>query len=355
MSVRLSSEAGIFPVDLGKLSNGAATYRQSVARCATGCRFAGFVLAGGLNSTGPVTATVTVRAVGTSSGDVATGPRLADPGRWRASPHVSLSAAPDGLAIAVNAPTGLTQAAWVRPADAPYPMQVVTTRDLRGPTLAGLDTQPTPATAVQRVPALPRLGVAGTLVDLEYADRISADTGAALAPEVWLAASAPADVLSRLAANGLAVTSDVRVSQVRRQLDQQGPALSLAFYLLAALLAVILAAGALALTATVDRTLRATDLSALRAQGVDRRTVGSATLWTYPLLVLLAAVVGLAVALVGWRTTGWALPLSGGADRHLPMPFWPRPLMVAGGWLAAVVVLTGTALAVGHDLRRKVR
>jgi hypothetical protein len=315
------------------------------------------VLAGGPNRSGPVTATVTVRSIGTAGADpeAVSGARLADPARWRMSAHGSLAAAPDGLAIRVNAPDGLAQGAWVRPADAPYPMQVASTRDLPGPTLAGLDTQATPATAVQRVPVLPRLGVAGTLVDLEYADRISSDAGSAQDPQVWLAASAPADVPARLAANGLVVLSDIDAAQVHQQLDRQGPARSVAFYLLAGLLAVILAAGALVLAATVDRALRMDDLSAVRAQGVDRGTVARATLWTYPLLVLLAGVVGLVVALLGWRVTGWALPLASGTYPSLPLPFWPRPPVLAGVWLAALAVLTGTALAVGQDLRRRIR
>lgn len=356
MSLLLSSPTGTFQVGFGKLSNGPSTHRQRVERCAVGCRLAGVLLTGGPRRAGTVTATVTLRTIRTGgpAGETVAGPRLADPERWRMPVHGSLAAVPDGLSITVDAPAGQAQGAWVRPADAPYPMQVVATGDVPDGTLAGLDAQATPATAVQRVPALPRLGVAGTLVDLEYADRLTADAGQALAPEVWLAASAPADVLVRLAGNGLVVTSDVEADQVHRQLARQGPALSLGFYLLAGLLAVVLAGGALVLAATVDRALRTADLSAVRAQGVDRRTVGRATLWTYPLLVLLAAVAGLVVAVLGWRATGWALPLSSGAHPHLPLPFWPRPLVLAGAWLAALVVLTGTALAVGHDLRRRI-
>ena len=52
--------------------------------------------------------------------------------------------------------------------------------------LAGLDGHPTQVHVTGNVPALPRLGTAGTLVDLEYANRISTDAGSAHRSEVWL-------------------------------------------------------------------------------------------------------------------------------------------------------------------------
>jgi hypothetical protein len=281
---------------------------------------------------------------------------LADVGRWRIVGAGTLAAAPDGLRIDLDAPSGIPAGVWVQPVEASRPLPVVSTAALPpGGTLAGLDGIPTLVSQVARVSTLPRLGADGTLVDLEYADRLSTDAGPATHPEVWLSASAPPDVLARLADNGLLVTGDRRTATVHQQLDQQGPALALWFYLLAGALAVVLATGGLVLAGAVDRRGRIDDLAVLRTQGVDRRTVGRAVLWDYPVLVLLAALVGLAAALVGWRLTGWALPVFDDHHVSLLLPVWPRPLALLAPWLAATVLLVGAALAVGNDLRYRVR
>jgi len=78
-----------------------------------------------------------------------------------------------------------------------------------------------------------------------------------------------------------------------------------------ACLATALAAGALVLAAAVDRGRRVEDLSALRGQGLTRAALRTATLWTYPVLVAVAVVVGTGIGLLGWSLTGWALPVAG--------------------------------------------
>jgi hypothetical protein len=117
----------------------------------------------------------------------------------------------------------------------------------------------------------------------------------------------------------------------------------------------VLAAGALILAAAVDRARRVADLSALRAQGLGPREAGRATLWTYPILAVIAVFTGLGIALAGWGITGWTLPLAGLDPDPLPFPGWPRPLALAGAGLAMLIVLAGVALLTGRDLRHRVR
>ena len=81
---------------------------------------------------------------------------------------------------------------------------------------------------------------------------------------------------------------------------------------------------------------------------------GRATLWTYPVLVAIAAVVGAATALIAWAVTGWALPLAGLDPPPLPLPAWPGVLAVAGTSVAAFLVLALVAAATGRDLNRRV-
>jgi predicted lysophospholipase L1 biosynthesis ABC-type transport system permease subunit len=221
--------------------------------------------------------------------------------------------------------------------------------------ITGLDGEPVPVSRVADLPAVPRLGLRATLSDLEYLDRSGTTSTPTTQSEVWLSSAAPADVLDRLAAQGLVVTGDTRSAAVGVQLDHQGPALALWFYVLAGCLATLLAAGALILAAAVDRDRRVQDLSALRAQGLDRRAAGQATLWTYPALAVIAVLAGLGIALTGWGLTGWTLPLSGLDPPPLPYASWPRPLVLAAAGLVMLIVLAGVALLTGRDLRRRVR
>lgn len=349
---------GTVEVPFGVLRNGPYTYQQRVPDCFDGCRLVGFNITpystGATNFSLVVTLrglrTVNPAQVAVSAAD------FADTRRWRVPAGGTLAAVGDGLRVEFNAPDGIPGGGWVQPADAPYPLPVVSTRQLPvGASVAGLDGHPVRVTQVGRVPVLPRLGTDGTLVDLEYADRASTDAGPAGRPEVWLGPAAPTDVLARLAGQGLVVTGDVTVDSAHRQLDQQGPALALRFYLLAAALAIVLAAAGLILVAAVDRRPRAADLAALRTQGVSRRTVVWTVLWGYPAMVVGAGLLGLLTAVAGWRLTGWALPVFSTDQPALALAVWPRPFALGVPWVAAVAVLVAVALAIGYDLCRAVR
>jgi hypothetical protein len=212
-----------------------------------------------------------------------------------------------------------------------------------------MDGRPTDVRPTARAAALPRVGSAGALVDLEYADRVSADGGAALAPEVWLSADAPPAVLTHLAEQGLIVTAERDAAAVRTRLDGEGPALALWFHLFTAALAVLLAAGGITMIAAVDRTARAADQSVLRTQGLSRAALRRASLWTYPALVLAAGVLGLGTALAVWRLTGWSLPVFG-ATTHLPslpLPHWPVTAALPLSWLACMLLLSAVAARAG--------
>jgi putative ABC transport system permease protein len=146
----------------------------------------------------------------------------------------------------------------------------------------------------------------------------------------------------------------VRAGLVHRQLDQQGAALALWYYVLAGCLATALGAGALVLAAAVDRTARVADLSVLRAQGLGRAAIRHATLWTYPALAAIAVLAGLAIALIGWVATGWALPLAGLDPPALPMPDQPRAAVVAGVGAATLVVLATAAFGAGWRTHKEI-
>jgi hypothetical protein len=356
LNVALSSLTGLgeTTVQLGGLRDGAYTYQQRVDVCRDGCRLKGIQLAtppGVTTVSGRVT--ITGLRVVNPARPVLTGAQLAEVARWRVS-DATASAAPEGLRLDIDAPGGLPEGAWIQPADTPDPLPVAVAGQSGVDELTGFDNRPVRVRAVATLPAVPRLGTTATLADLEYLDRRSVDSGLAVQPQVWLSAGAPADFERRLTERGVPVIGDVTVAQLDRQLDQQGPALALWFYVLAGVLAVTLAAGALLLAAVVDRPRRVEDLSALRAQGLDRRALSRATLWTYPLLVLASVLTGLVIAAVLWALTGWALPLAGLDPPDLPLPKWPRaPILLVAGTIQ-LVVLAGVAYAAGGRTHREI-
>lgn len=344
LNVVLSSLTGRGTVTLPFkfVDDGSYTFQQRTPVCAGGCRLVGLHLRA--QSTQPTSTRFTLTVRGLSGAD------LTDVSRWRPSGG-KLDVAGGGLRLAVDAPGGLPDGAWIQPVDAPYPLPVLTAGPpLRDSVLAGLDGRPTPVLVTGRVSALPRLGTAGALVDLEYANRISTDAGSAHRSEVWLNTAAPPDVLTQLARQGLIVTDDISVGETRSRLGAQGPALATWFHLLAGALAILLAAGGLGLIAAVDRTARVADETALRMQGLSGRAMLRAKLWTYPALVVVAGLFGLFTALAVWRLTGWALPVFGEDLPALPLPHWPDPVAVPATWLAGVVLLLAVALRAGGGL-----
>jgi putative ABC transport system permease protein len=336
LSMTVSSVTGLGStvVALGELQDGPYTYGQRVPACRQGCRIDGLQITT-IDGTNGIRCRLTVTSLGSINPVRAALPatELADPARWRMARFGSLAAAGDGLRIELDAPSGLPDGAWIQPVDTPVPLPVAGAGRSGGDLITGLDGEPMPVTRVADLPAVPRLGLRANLTDLEYLDRFGSAATITTQPEIWLSRSAPPDVLDRLAQQGVVITGDTRAAAVSAQLDQQGPALA----------------------AAVDRARRVEDLSALRAQGLDRRAAGQATLWTYPILAVIAVLAGLGIALAGWALTGWTLPLAGLKPAPLPYADWPRPLTLVAAGLAMLIVLAGVALLTGRDLRRRVR
>jgi hypothetical protein len=349
-SVSSTTGSGDALVQFGAIRNGPFRYHQRAGVCAKGCRLNGIELV-----TAPSIDDPTGRLVITSLGAAEPTASLAEPGRWRMPRYGTVTADPAGLRITLSAPGGLNGGAWVNPVDAPYPLPLAHAGDSSpAGSMTGAGGDPLPFREVGRLPAVPGLGRHATLVDLEWADRLATDAREALRPQVWLGPAAPPDIVDRLLAQGLTITGDTRAGQVHERLDRQGPALSLWFYALAGVLSVLLGAGGLVLAAAVDRARRVEDLSALRSQGLSRGRLAWATSWTYPILVAVAAVVGLVTALIAWLATGWTLPLAGIDPPDLPRPAWPGVVTMVGTTVAVFVVLVLVAAVTGQDLRRRV-
>ncbi len=341
-------------VELGVLQLGRHTYEAKVPACAQGCTLNTLRLAGG-GGTLDVTGVITVHTLtGGAPGDGVPADVLGDPARWRVTEGGGVGEAPDGLRIDVTSLNGLPQGMFVQPAATPYPLPVATAGVPALPSIGGLDGRPIPVDVRLTLPAVPGAGVPAVLTDLDYADQLATDGAVSNSAMVWLNDRAPAGVIDQLKQHGVTITGDLRSSQVRARLETQGPAIALWFYVIVAVLATALAAGALVLASAVDRDRRVEDLSALRGQGLTRSALIQATLWTYPVLVVVAVIAGLGVSVLGWWLTGWALPLAGLQPPNLPLAGWPRPLTMLLTGLTTAIVLAGVAVLAGRRTLRRI-
>jgi hypothetical protein len=226
-------------------------------------------------------------------------------------------------------------AGLLRPAGGPDRIPVVSTAALPPDGLLEIRGGiPIPVALAAPARRLPRLGDRGTLVDLEYADRLAGDSGLTAGGEVWLTPDAPGSVLDALTAAGLTVTDERTVAGERALLGRAGGALGMRFSLLAAVAAVLLGAAALLVT-SIDG--HRSDLSALRHQGVPARTVRRAEPAATLSLVAAALLAGAVAAAVAWFTIGAYLP---SVEPGVVPPVGPLLLALGG----AAVVLGGSAL-----------
>jgi hypothetical protein len=210
--------------------------------------------------------------------------------------------------------------------------------------------------AVQQVAAvreLPRMGMTGALVDLEYVARLG-EPGPTQSGEVWLGPGAPADVVDRLRDGGLVIIGDRRLETELAASRDRPNAIGLRFLLAVGVLCLLLGAGGLAVTAGIERRARADELRALRAQGLPRRMVARAGRISYLVLVLTAGVFGAGAAAAAWVATGERMPLVDVLVPGLATPRWPSTLTL-WAWGGAVGVLAVAAVFSALALTRAAR
>ncbi|GIH13503.1 FtsX-like permease family protein [Rugosimonospora africana] len=388
----------------GPVSLGAHRYDAASPACvrAPGCRLDGFGVTSGFNPAGqPLTRPgpgldLTLTALtgtaggdgdgdgagtagdGTSGGDgggTAGDGGSADlagfrqPSRWRpttdpAAAGPVLSSGPDGLRVALPPGDAINQSTkpdgQVYLVDAPTPVPVLLAGQLREAGLAGnpgvdlFGSEVVPIRVAAQVSALPRLGSAGALVDLDYADRLVDDGGGAVTAQVWLAAGAPSSIVDKLGAAGLYVVSDDTIGRRQDGYSDSGPGAALRFQLLGAVLAVVLAAAGLVQLAAVERGPRSEELTALRGQGLPVPAARAVAFGGYGWLAGAALLTGLLVAPVDRLVTGATVPLFVDSWAVLPPPALLRPggLLIAAA--ATIAVLGATAAVVGRALMRRV-
>jgi putative ABC transport system permease protein len=311
----------------------------------------------------PVVGSLTVDAVEQHAADWQPVDGATDPTRWQpvnpavqgldepvekisAGLRVGYAAPPTISRIGVQAAAPGRLPAVVTTAYAPPPGTRALVLDM--PSGAPLDVD-----AVRTVSVLPRAGDRGVLIDLDQLVAARPYGYADLLPnEVWLAASAPADLPDRLAAAGVTVTGVSSTQQRERVLRHEGPALSVTLMLAGAGAAAVLAAAGAVVNLHVMGRRRAFELAAMRSLGVRRVSMAAAVGAEQAVLIGFAIVLGVALGVLGARLALPAIP------EYADLPSYPDLLIRLDPWLVAGVAggfaaLLGSALLVsGYVLLR---
>ncbi len=360
---------GLTYVPFGALQSGQHIYTAATPTCATppGCTLVGLRLAQGVGPAGNQTGsdapgtTVVLRELRQQAPvaelvDTAT---FRDLRRWRPSvdpaaigPTMTMSA--QGLSMAVPPATyatftSLDPTAYVM--GTPLPIPAVAAGPLPLPDYAGVpDVTPfglggVPIRVVATESVLPRVAKSGVMIDLGYAQSLALVDSHAEASQVWLAAGTPASVVTALAQQGLVTTADETLIGRQKAYAAQASVVGQRFEVVGGTIALVLAALAMLVVASVERDPRATELLALRRQGVDIKATRSVARRGYLWLAGGALVAGLIGAICDRYLSGAPASLFSDSWHVLP---WP-PLVLPMG-IAVMVVVAGVTLAVATGL-----
>jgi hypothetical protein len=315
---------------LGHLESGKHTY--SADNTCDRCRLLAIVVSKAAGDFNESSTKLTVSSLRVGDGELPVG--LDRAGYWRVSKtytdqNLSVGVS-DGLAISAG---GRSSADFVvEYADTPERQPVIVAGDSPADDPAadtfsfqGLGTNPQDFVLATRVGSLPRGGDQGLLFDLHTAI-LEASRSSSLADsdrliyEVWANDKAGPEFRTALESAGLHV---VRVETLSGRLDQLGrfaPALALRLYLLAGVVAVLLALGAVLLSAFVGSQGRLYELASLRVAGVSARTLRRGIRREYSMLLGLPLVIGVLAGMGGAALLLPAIPLvSVGLNAPVPV------------------------------------
>ncbi|GAA0569671.1 hypothetical protein GCM10010172_62580 [Paractinoplanes ferrugineus] len=363
-------------VSFGPLELGEQSLTGAVTGCSAppGCRIVRWEVTAPATAAGRVEGAefptaVTVRGL-TQANPPATildSATLADINRWRGGTRaaaMNLDASRGALLMEINEESATADyQVWAVEDTLPLPVvlggPVPDDWRFAEPGLPSLGNGVIPVRVAGTTAALPVLGAAGVLIDLDAATRIIADASVTGTFQVWLAPDAGPDVLAALKTNGLAVLTDETIAAREGRLSRQGPSSGARFALLCGAMTLLLAAATVAVAGAVDRRTRAAEMAALRMQGLTRRTAvlagwaGTAGLIGTGLVGGLTAAV-LAVPLVRAAVPGFT---DGWAVLAPPPPLSAAAVALAGLLAAALLGLVGglSELRMLRLLRREAR
>lgn len=332
---------------------GAGSYELSLpATCAAGCRVDALGLTANTSAySNQVSAIDAVIGAWVRGGDgwrpVAS---FGDPARWRGDGKGPVTIASAGASLSLDVRQTSGSAAWPSAVSAAVPAilpgivasgtaALYEGEQIHSVTAVGLDGETTNVDGVFRSLTLPRIDRNGMMVD--FGSALAAMAGAA-APttqyQVWLSASAPANMAARLARQHVYVTRTIHASTLRASVDASGPAFADSLFLIAALAAIVLAVGATAVGRVVSVRRRGYELAALEAVGVAPRTLRRATAAEQGSIFAIGLCVGLAAGLLGSRLALPSMPIFVDTSTGPPLVF-ALPWALLGALAAGLLVV----------------
>ncbi|NUR49362.1 MAG: FtsX-like permease family protein, partial [Hamadaea sp.] len=332
--VALTSATGIRTIArFGPLQEGRHDYQATVAGCAAGCRVTWLGLSASRDGSAQAAllwgTRVKLHAVRQEGRELLDAAKLGDRPKWMGSSNTRvlgpiLDGSAEGMTLTVppacDDPNHTRGVCEMRAYPAQPVLKAVATGVLsRGGRnnrpqldLSGADPADVELTGV--VARLPRFAEDGSLVDLADFDRVVGVSVANEQLEVWLSDAGDEAFVAALKEHGVKVRASSTVDAERAALNRQGPAGVRRFQLGVFGLGVLISAVALLLLAGVERRTRASELSALRRQGMPAKTVRRISLLGYAVPTAVAVLAGLAAA----AATAW-----------LPVP---KPAIFSDGW-----------------------
>ena len=363
----MTAGGGLTTMDFGPLTSYRHTYEANVTTCPdASCRLVAVEPVMPIQDVTPipdatpVQTTMELYGIAQPGRDVAPPSMLADITRWSGQVgavgvgnmlsardgHLSITPFTGGL------PQGQRRDYRVLVVDAPVPLPLVlagarpAAQSLGDERFTIMGTERVAYQVVATTSLLPRLGTSGGLVDLEYAQRSGSRGAEAATLEVWLNAAAPPDAVTRLRAAGIQVLTDESVDDVANRLAEQGPGEALTFQLFAGAIVLLLGAGTMMITSTVERRARVEELTALRAQGLSEASMVVAGYGGTGVMVVAAMLTGLIAALLAQAVVATSMPIFADRWSLLPLHQGPQPLPVMVAVIAAALIL-GTAAVAG--------
>jgi hypothetical protein len=349
-------------VVLGPLRPGPATYVGSIqGLCPSGCRLVDLAVSWSPPSSAAASTQTRVDMVVTRlARRRAAGPwtplpaGLDDAARWHSpSGGARVTASPAGLHARLVV-SGDGASTTVAPADTPARLPVIPTTLDSGVsvgagatvTLVGLDGGTITGRQVDVVPALPGVGASGALVDLGLAERFQSGPMIDVVPQVWLSASAPSTIGSRLAAQGVSVLRVESAASRDAVLARGGVGFAYSLFLLAAVAAAVLAVGATAFALAVGARRRGAELAAMRAVRVTPRSLRRSVEGEQALVLGAGVVLGAAAGMAAAAVALGSIPefVSSGAGPPLALGLPAGALAV---FLGVLAVALGLAVAAG--------
>jgi hypothetical protein len=365
----------------GPLTGERASYRAAVPACAEsrGCRLAGFSLSAAAQQRAPRAGDQARLYRLDQAGRPLVAPELlGDLARWRPALGERvvgpvIGAADGTLTITAAAmprlplvqPSGIapvTRDDTVHLVSSPTPLPVYLAGRLPDPLLVGdvraelVGGARVPVEVAGAAPLLPVLGERGVLVDLESALWFAGSDRSSEVSQVWLGPAASRATVEALWNAGLEPVRTESIAAARARLAAQGPAVGYRFQATVGLVGLLLAAGVLAVLASLERPQRAAELAALHTQGLRPRLVRRAGWAGYASVTAAAAAVGVLAAVAGAAVArllevvfvdGWAWADVAGVRVH------PVGLLAVATAAVLGAVAAGSAVALVRQTRRR--